>query len=97
MMNPKPEFQRLRDEWALKAPLPSDHEMQMEQQRDRQANPHNDPYHNKKPLRDRSTVIGDLAYNFADQILENQYGSYYRDWLRTAGYSEKWGTFKKEH
>ena len=89
-------FQELRDQWALKAPTPSEADIRFEQQRDRQANPHNDNYANKKPIRSVAEIISDSAYVFSDTVLTNQYRSYYRDWLRDNGYIEKWNVYKKD-
>lgn len=44
------DFQTLRDQWAVKAPTPSTEEVEMQASIDRSANPHNEPYHNNRPL-----------------------------------------------
>ncbi len=88
-------FQELRDQWALKAPTPSEADIRSEQQRDMQANPHNENYHNKKPRRNVAEITSERAYVFADTVLTNQYQSYYTHWLRENGYTEKWNVMKK--
>lgn len=84
------DFQPLRDQWALKAPLPDNETILMYKRFDQQANPHNEPYHNKKPRRTEAEIISDLAYSFADQVLAQQYGQTYKSWLSDK-YCEEWG------
>jgi hypothetical protein len=84
-------FQALRDQWALKAPFPSKDRIETQMQMDRNANPHNEPYHNKKPRRSEAEIVSDLSYSFADAVLTKQYGDMYKGWLNATGYTEVWG------
>lgn len=86
-------FQELRDQWALKAPMPSKDLINTQAEIDRMANPHNDPYLNKRPRRSETEIICDIVYQFADGILLRQYGNHYSAWLRQ-NCEEKWGYFK---
>ena len=86
-----PKFQQLRDQWALQAPISKD-SINRQATIDRNANPHNDNYINKRPLRGETEIISDLAYQFADGVLTKQYGSQYKDWLQDNGYKDFWGT-----
>lgn len=88
------EFQALRDQWALKAPFPSKDRIESQMRMDMTANPHNEPYHNKKPRRSEAEIVSDLSYAFADSVLTQQYGVMYKDWLRDTGYREQWGVMK---
>lgn len=88
-------FQSLRDSWALKSPLPSKEDLDMQAMFDRQANPHNEPYHNKRPRRTDREIHSDLAYRFADVVLYTQYGQPYEDWLQGAGYAKRWDFWRK--
>lgn len=86
------DFQALRDQWALKAPLPSKDVVQSQADMDRHANPHNDSY--RRPRRSEAEIISDLAYQFADAALKQQYGWHYTNWLKSQKYEEKCGFFK---
>jgi hypothetical protein len=88
------DFQNLRDQWALKAPLPTKDRVALQLNLDRNANPHNDPYHNKKPRRSETQIVSDLAYTFADEVLIQQYGTRYTLWLKDHFYEEKWGVIR---
>ena len=76
------DFERLRNEWALKAPLPTKEAMDMEYRSDQWANPHNEPYANKRQRRSEGEIVADRSYHFADEILKRQYGRLYQQWLR---------------
>lgn len=89
------DFQNLRDQWALKAPTLAKESIQMEYQMDRNLNPHNEPYLNKKPLRSEAEIVSDRAYTFADAVLAKQYPVEYKDWLEENGYFTKWGVVVK--
>jgi hypothetical protein len=73
------DFERLRNEWALKAVI-SKETVDYECEADRLANPHNEPYHNKRPRRERAAIVSDCSYIFADGVLVRQYGRTYVDW-----------------
>ena len=88
------DFTRLRDEWALKHPYPSKDRLDSEFRMDQLANPHNEPYHNKKPRRSEAQIVSDLAYTFADNVLLQQHGTIYKTWLSLNGIREKWGVLK---
>ena len=85
------EFQKLRDAWALRSPVPSKEDMDYEFRKDQTANPHNEPYHNKKPRREAAQIHSDRAYAFADAVLKRQYGQPYMDWLTTYYVEDRWG------
>lgn len=85
-------FHQLRDKWALKATV-TEEDIRYQQQMDAQANPHNEPYHNKKPRRDRAAIISDLSYTFADRALKAQYRSVYDEWLQH-NCEEVWGVMR---
>jgi hypothetical protein len=89
------DFQILRDQWALKAPLPDKDTLRYEFQKDQQANPHNDG-HGKKPRRCEAEIISDRAYTLADEVLGKQYPNLYKIWLKENGYGERWGVTIKE-
>jgi len=74
------DFERLRNEWALKANVSKD-TLDLERSLDQRANPHNEPYHNKKPRRTDNQIIADRSYSFADEVLTRQYGRKYTEWL----------------
>lgn len=95
MENIPKNFQELRDQWALKAPTPSEADIRSAQMRDMQANPHNDNYANSKPRRSLAEITSDKAYAFADTALMSQYRSYYLAWLRDSGYKEIWNVYRK--
>lgn len=59
----------LLDLGALAAPAPTEDQIRSEQTRDRNANPHNEPYHNKPPRRGRDEIIWDLRYRHAHEAL----------------------------
>lgn len=84
-------FQKLRDEWALKAPVLSTIKMDFEYRRDMNANPHGENYPNKKPRRDKDEIVSDCAYTFADNVLNKQYPYGYKKWMKETGYEEIWG------
>ena len=65
----------------------------MEAEKDRQGNPHNEPYPNKRTRRTEAEIVSDLAYTFADKVLGNQYGVEYSEWLKLHC-EEKWGVWK---
>jgi hypothetical protein len=44
----------------IQAPEPSVDAIQVEQQKDSYANPHNEPYHNKPKIRTKDEIIADL-------------------------------------
>jgi hypothetical protein len=50
---------------------------------DRAANPHNDSY--KPKIRSMEEIHSDLAYAYADAVLERQYGNDYTDWCISVG------------
>lgn len=89
-------FQFLRDEWAVKHKFTHE-QLGFERTKDRNANPHNETYHNKKPRRSDNEIISDLAYTFADEIMINQYKSVYEDWLSENGYTLVWNVYKKRN
>lgn len=89
-----PQFQLLRDQWALKYVI-NDDDIRSQFTLDVQANPNNEPNHNKKPRRGRAEVVSDLAFTFADKVLLAQYGKDYLQWLCDAGYREVWGVAKR--
>lgn len=89
-------FKELRDQWALKAPTPNKDLIYSQSEVDRMANPHNDPYPNKRPRRTEAEIICDLAYQFADGVLRHQYGYEYSTWLKN-NCTEKWGYWKYQH
>lgn len=76
-----PDFQPLRDQWALKFPYPATYNIESQLRLDKAANPHNDSY--KPPFRSEAEIVSDLAYHFADCVLKQQYGLLYRDWIKT--------------
>lgn len=80
----KIDFQTLRDQWALKAPTPSEAEIRSQQERDRNLNMFNDDH--KPSLRSVAEIHSDLAYKFADEVLHNQYPPAYTKFLNTSGY-----------
>lgn len=91
------DFQRLRDEWALKVPVPTKAEIEHQQAIDRNANPHNDNYPNKRPIRSVAQIICDVCYTQADNILRRQYPNEYSVWLEREGYrTNQWGITTKE-
>lgn len=92
-MKTDPEFQKLRDLWALKC-IVTTSQIDMERTRDRNANPHNDGPP-KKPRREESQIVSDLAYEFADSVLMTQYGNDYKYWLDQKGYNEVWHVTKR--
>jgi hypothetical protein len=73
------DFERLRNEWATKANI-DDGTISYEMGVDQRANPHNEPYHNKRPRRERAVIVSDCSYIFADGVLTRQYGRKYTDW-----------------
>lgn len=79
-------FQKLRDEWALKMPMPSKEQMDTEAMLDRQKNPHNDNY--KPELRSPTQIVSDLSYKFADAVLLRQYGDTYKEWMKRERYED---------
>lgn len=83
-MNTEIDFQRLRDEWALKSPLPTENQLDMERRLDRGLNPHNDSY--KPEIRSDAQITSDRAYTFADDVLAAQYGREYTKWLADHGF-----------
>lgn len=89
------DFQTLRDQWAVKAPTPSTEEVEMQASIDRSANPHNEPYHNKRPRRSTREIHSDLAYRYADVVLHTQYGAPYKNWLMANGYEKRWDFWRK--
>lgn len=91
-MNTDPEFQKLRDLWALKC-IVIQSQIDRERMRDRQANPHNE--FNKKPIREDAEIISDLSYTFADKVLKSQYGRDYENWLQQNDYNEVWHVLKR--
>lgn len=91
-INSQPDFQTLRDQWALRSPSPCQISLQTQAQMDRNANPHNEPYHNVKPRRSEAEICSDIAYQFADSVLRKQYGGQYNSWLEDSGYVDHWGT-----
>lgn len=91
------QFQTLRDQWALKAPLPDRETILMYMKIDQQANPHNDTYLNKKPRRSEAEIVSDRAYSYADSVLTQQYGLEYQTWLRNNRYKEVWGVVCRQN
>lgn len=89
------DFQTSRDQWALKAPLPSRDRVEAQGQMDRQANPHNENYHNKQPRRSEVEIVSDLSYTYANSVLYKQYGQEYVDWLNDNGYVMRWNQIFK--
>lgn len=87
----QPDFQKLRDAWALRSPVPSKEDMDYEFRKDQMLNPHNEPYHNKKPRREAAQIHSDRAYAFADTALKQQYGRYYVEWLESFYVKDQWG------
>lgn len=83
------DFSYLRSQWALKYE-PSQSQIDLENSRDYAANPHNEPYHNKKPRRETAQIISDLCFHFADQVLLRQYGHNYRTWLQDHCEEDRW-------
>lgn len=75
-------FFSMRNAWALRAPQPTPERIHTQMELDRQANPHNEPYHNKKPRRSEAEIVSDLAFAYADTILLTQLGDAYKQWLR---------------
>ena len=90
------DFQTLRDNWALKYPYPTNEIINQQYQMDRLTNPHNESHHNKKPIRSINKIISDLSYQFADDVLSNQYGETYCTWRKYNDYVEVWGVWKKQ-
>jgi hypothetical protein len=80
----------MRNAWALRAPIPTDDDIRREQELDRAANPHNEPYQNKRPRRGRTEIISDRMYGFADEALLRQHGKPYREWL-DRNTEKQWG------
>lgn len=58
----------LRDYFAIRAPLPTESMMQMEAMRDKNRNPYNESH--KPKLRSNYEIMADLAYEYADAMLE---------------------------
>lgn len=76
-------FKELRDQWALMfAARVTKARIEMWQENDRYANPHNDSYHNKRKRRSEAEIISDVSYNDADEALKQSYGDNYSRWLR---------------
>lgn len=75
-------FADLRIQWALKH-TPSRESINLQYDMDRQANPHNENYPNKRPRRGEAQIVSDLCYEFADTVLTQQYSWSYREWLRS--------------
>ena len=57
-----------RDVFAMMAPEPTKEAVDMEKDRDRMRNPHNDSY--KPRIRSRSEIVAELKYRYADAMLE---------------------------
>lgn len=62
----------LRQYFAAHAPQPTEDEIKAEMEVDRLANPHNEPYFNKKQRRSRLEIICDLRYAYADAMLAHE-------------------------
>lgn len=84
------DFELLRAQWALKAPMPSEADLTFERTRDMQSNPHNDRRPSLRDRRNFSEITSDCAYEFADGVLKRQYGRPYEEWLE-ANYTLKFG------
>lgn len=84
------DFEKLRNELALKCPYPSKDRLDMEFRADMNANPHNDNYQNKKPRRGEAEIVSDISYAFADSFLLKQYTQEYQMWMQ-ANTVDKWG------
>ncbi len=85
-----PDFQTLRDSWALRAPLPGRDQVQGAADLDRAANPNNEEGPDKRPRRSEAEIISDICYTFSDRVLTQQYGTYYQQWLDHSGYEDRW-------
>ena|SRR3990167_2998195 len=59
----------LRDEFAMYAPNPSEDDIHRVEERERLANPHNEPYFNKVRRRGRTEIICALRYEYADAMI----------------------------
>lgn len=57
----------LRDYFAIHAPEPSEDDVKMQRQFDRNRNPHNDSH--KPPIREHRQIVADLRYAYADAML----------------------------
>lgn len=78
-VNMETDFYRLRNEWALKMPYPSKDLFDIYYKMDMGRNPHNDSYKPKR--RTTAEIVSDLAFEFADGVLRQQYGRSYETWL----------------
>lgn len=94
MYTTTPDFQMLRDQLAVSSVISGD-DIKTQQLVDQQANPHNEPYHNKRPRRDRAEIESDLMYRRADKILRTQYGDQYTKWLSSNGFVVKWDFIRR--
>lgn len=63
---------RLRDYFATHAPNPTDEEIQRVETRERVANPHNEPYHDKVRRRGRLEIVCALRYEYADAMIKER-------------------------
>lgn len=58
----------MRDWFATHAPMPTEEQIKRQMEYDRVRNPHNE--HRKPPLRERTEIIADLAYEYADAMMK---------------------------
>lgn len=83
------DFESLRNQWALRY-HPSESRIQLQRDMDHRANPHNEPYHNKRPRRTDDEIISDLCFDHADSVLKRQYGNRYMKWLEVNYTPDRW-------
>lgn len=88
-VNMETEFFKLRNEWALKMPYPDKDTLDMYMRLDMAKNPHGDSHKPKR--RSTAEIVSDMAYGYADEILKQQYGFNYRNWLNN--HTEKDGHY----